>query len=164
MASLRLFVALWPTQATHAASAAAQGAICWPAGARRVAATNLHVTLAFIGAAPQEQLRHIAHAAGIPSARIELTLDRIEVWKGGAAVLQPSSVPAALVDLHDRLTQSLRACGVPFDARPFAPHLTLGRKAQGIASAAVLPVAWRSDGHVLALSAGGRYTVLARFA
>jgi RNA 2',3'-cyclic 3'-phosphodiesterase len=164
LASLRLFVALWPTQATRAACVAAQKAMCWPAGARRVAATNLHVTLAFIGAAPQEQLAHITYAADIPSAKIELTLDRIEVWKGGAAVLRPSSVPASMVDLHGRLTQSLRACGVPFDARPFAPHVTLGRNAQGILVATVPPVSWRSAGHVLALSAGGCYRVIARFA
>jgi 2'-5' RNA ligase len=164
VASLRLFVALWPTPATRAAAVAAQAALCWPPGARQIAAPDLHLTLAFIGALPQEQLGHVSHAAAVPSARIQLTLDRFELWKGGTLVLRPGRVPAALVDLQARLAASLQACGVPFDARPFAPHLTLGRKAQGIAEKAVAPVPWRSTGHVLALSAAGHYRVVARFA
>jgi 2'-5' RNA ligase len=164
VASLRLFVALWPTQATRAAAVAAQAALCWPAGARQVAASDLHLTLAFIGALPQEQLDTVTQAARIPSARVELALDRLEVWKGGTLVLRPTRVPAALVDLQGRLTASLQACAVPVDVRPFAPHLTLGRKAQGLVDAAVSPVRWRSMGHVLALSAGRRYSVIARFA
>jgi RNA 2',3'-cyclic 3'-phosphodiesterase len=162
--SLRLFVALWPSKTTRAAAVAAQMALCWPEGARRVAASDLHLTMAFIGVVAQEQMEHVTHAADIPSARIGLTLDRLEVWKGGTVVLRPSCVPAPLVDLQGQLTASLRACGVPFDARPFAPHVTLGRKAKGMVETAIAPVPWRSAGHVLALSAGGRYRVIAHFA
>lgn len=162
MASLRVFVALWPTPVARAAAVAAQQALPWPAGATQVAAADLHLTLAFIGAVPQEQLEHVTRAAGMRSASIELALDRLEVWKGGTVVLRPSCVPSALVDLHGRLVESLRACAVPFDARPFVPHVTLGRKARGLVAEGVAPVPWRSDGHVLALSAGGRYSVIAR--
>jgi 2'-5' RNA ligase len=163
VAGLRLFVALWPTPATRVAAAAAQQALGWPAGAKRVAVPDLHLTLAFIGAVPPQQLDAVIQAAGIPSARIELRLDRLEVWQGGTVVLRPRSVPAAIVELQARLTASLQAGGVPFDARPFAPHLTLGRKAHGIVGAAPPAVPWRSTGHVLALSAGGCYRVIARF-
>ncbi len=163
MASLRVFVALWPTPATHAAAVAAQQVLPWPAAARRVAGSDLHLTLAFIGAVPQEQLAHVTRAAAVPSARVTLSLDRIEVWKAGTVVLRPSRAPAAMLDLYARLTQSLRARDVAFDARPFVPHVTLGRKARGMAVAAVPPLPWRSAGHVLALSAGGRYSVIARF-
>jgi 2'-5' RNA ligase len=164
VASVRLFIALWPTPAARAAAVAAQAALCWPAGTRRVEASDLHLTLAFIGSVPQEQLDTVTEAARIPSARIELALDRLEVWKGGTVLLRPTRVPAAIVDLQGRLTASLQACGVPFDKRPFAPHLTLARKALGLVDAVVSPVRWRSTGHVLALSAGGRYRVIARFA
>jgi 2'-5' RNA ligase len=143
---------------------AAQDALPWPAGARRVAGPDLHLTLAFIGAVPQEQLGPVAWAAGISSADIELALDQLEVWKGDTVVLRPSMVPAALADLQARLAQSLQAGGVLFDERPFAPHVTLARKAKGIDQAPVLPVRWRSTGHALALSAGGRYSVIERFA
>ena len=164
LASLRLFVALWPTAATRAAVVAAQDALPWPAGARRVAGPDLHLTLAFIGAVPQQQLGQVTRAAGITSADIELALDQLEVWKGATVVLRPSVVPAALADLQGRLVQSLKADGVPFDERPFAPHVTLARKAKGIAHTALPPLRWRSAGHVLALSAGGRYSVIERFA
>jgi RNA 2',3'-cyclic 3'-phosphodiesterase len=163
VATLRLFLALWPTPATRAAAGAAQQVLPWPAAARRVSASDLHLTLAFIGAVPQEQLAHVTRAAAVTSARIALSLDRIEVWKAGTVVLRPSCAPAAMLDLHARLTQSLRACDVAFDARPFVPHVTLGRKARGMVAAAVPPLPWRSAGHVLALSAGGRYSVIARF-
>ena len=164
MASLRLFVALWPTAATRTAVVAAQDALRWPAGAGLVSGPDQHLTLAFIGAVPQEQLAQVTQAAGIGSASIELVLDQLEVWRGATVVLRPSAVPAALADLQGRLVRSLQAGGVPFDARPFAPHVTLARKAKGIAQAAVPPVRWRSAGHVLALSAGGRYSVIERFA
>ena len=164
MALLRLFIALWPTPATRTAVAAAQEALRCPAGTRRVAASDLHLTLAFIGAVEQEQLGRVTHDADMASARVELTLDRLDVWKGGTVVLRPTCVPAALADLQGRLVQSLRACGVAFDARPFSPHVTLARKARGLEVAALPPLRWRSAGHVLALSAGGRYTVITRFA
>jgi 2'-5' RNA ligase len=164
LAPLRLFIALWPTPATRAAVVAAQDALRWPAGARRVAASDLHLTLVFIGAVPQGLLGQVTQAAGLASVRLKLRLDRLEVWKGATAVLRPSTVPDALADLQCRVVQALQSAGLPFDARPFAPHVTLARKAGGITATAVPPVRWRSAGHVLALSAGGRYRVIARFA
>ena len=163
MAALRLFVALWPTRATRGALAAAQAALPWPAAARPVGAEGLHLTLAFIGMLPQERLPEVAHAAAVASARVQLVLDRIELWKGGTAVLCPTQVPAALQELQGRLAASLQAAGVPFDARAFAPHVTLARQARGLEPATLPPLRWRSSGHMLALSAGGRYSVIARF-
>jgi 2'-5' RNA ligase len=164
VAKLRLFVALWPTTATRGALAAVQGAVRWPAGARLASANGLHLTLAFIGMLPQEQLAEATRACRVASARLQLVLDRLEVWNDSTAVLCPSETPHALLELQSRLAASLCAAGVPFDARAFAPHVTLARKARGLAPAALPPLRWRSTGHVLALSAGGRYRVIARFA
>jgi 2'-5' RNA ligase len=161
--TLRLFVALWPTQQTRAAAVAAQRALTWPAGAQLMTASDLHITMVFIGAVPDTELSHAMQAAAIPSVEIELKLDRLEIWKGGIVVLRPSAVPAAMVGLQGRLSESLRGFGVHFDARPFAPHVTLGRKAKGMLEAAPPPLLWRSTGHVLARSIGGRYSVVARF-
>jgi 2'-5' RNA ligase len=143
---------------------AVQDALRWPAGARRVAGPDLHLTLAFIGAVPQEQLGHFVRAAGITSANIELVLDLLQVWKGATVVLLPSMVPATVADLQGRVVQSLQAEGLPIDERPFAPHVTMARKAKGVDRAAVPPLRWRSEGHVLALSARGRYCAIERFA
>jgi RNA 2',3'-cyclic 3'-phosphodiesterase len=164
LALLRLFIALWPTPATRASLVAARETLRWPAGTRQVAVSDLHLTLAFIGAVPQEQLGQVTQAAEIASARVELLLDRLEVWKGATVLLRPSAVPDGLLDLQCRTVQALQAAGLPFDARPFAPHVTLARKARGITETAVPPVRWRSAGHVLVLSAGGRYSVIARHA
>lgn len=164
MATLRLFVALWPSPATRNALAAVQRALRWPAEARPVSADALHLTLAFIGMVPHAQLAEVGRSTHVASARVHLVLDRLEVWKGGTAVLRPSAVPAALADLHGRVVASLRAHGVPFDERAFVPHVTLARKARGVEPGSVPQVQWRSAGHVLVSSAGGRYSVVARFA
>jgi 2'-5' RNA ligase len=161
---LRLFIALWPSPATRRALAAAQAALRWPAGAKPVGAEGLHLTLAFIGGVPSERVAELSRAAAVASARVQLVLDRLELWKGGTLVLCPSDVPAALMDLQGRLAASLQAAGVHFDVRPFVPHVTLARKARGMSPAAAPPLRWRSAGHVLVLSAGGRYRVIARFA
>jgi 2'-5' RNA ligase len=163
--ALRIFVALWPSDTTRAGLTAIQGTLPWPHGCRLVAPSDMHVTLAFIGALAGEGLDAVRQAVAVRSAAITLKFDKLEVWKGGIAVLTPSGVPEALSALHGRLTASLRTAGVAFDeSHPaFAPHVTLARKAQGLAAVAVEPVSWRSMGHVLAASAGGRYSLAARF-
>lgn len=164
MARLRLFVALWPSAATRGALAALQASLRWPPGARLANADGLHLTLAFIGMLPQEQLAKATRACGVASASLQLELDRLEVWKGGTAALCPAQVPPALADLQGRVAASLQAAGVPFDARAFAPHVTLARNAGGLEPAVLAPLRWRSSGHVLVLSAGGCYSVIARYA
>jgi 2'-5' RNA ligase len=164
MAGQRLFVALWPNAATRGALAALQASLQFPPGARPSSADGLHLTLAFIGMLPQGQLAEATHACGVASGRVQLALDRLEVWKGGAAVLCPGQPPPALADLQARVVASLRAAGVPCDERAFAPHVTLARNAGGLEPAVLAPLRWRSSGHVLVLSAGGRYSVIARYA
>lgn len=162
--TLRLFVALWPSTKARAAAVTVQRGIDWPAGARLCDAEGLHVTLAFLGSVPVDNLAGVSRAAAVPSANIVMMLDQLQVWKGGIAVLRPSIVPATLVALHARLTESLWTAGVPFDERPFTPHLTLARKADGITREAVPAMQWRSSGHVLVQTAGGRYVVVGRSA
>ena len=162
--ALRLFVALWPTDETRAHIAAVQRALTLPPGARAAAPYGVHITLAFIGTVPAAELDTVHAAARVRSVGVAMLLDRLEVWKGGIVVLQPSSVPEPLTALHARLTASLSAAGVSFDeAHAFHPHVTLARKARGFAAATPARVAWRSAGHVLVASAAGRYSVVARF-
>jgi len=51
-ATIRLFFALWPDDATRRALAACASAVVAQTGGREVAAGNLHLTLAFIGERP----------------------------------------------------------------------------------------------------------------
>jgi 2'-5' RNA ligase len=69
-------------------------------------------------------------------------------------------VPAALEILHARLAETLRALGLPVEARPFRPHLTLARKAAGaVAPAAAPDIRWPVAGYSLVQSAGGYRTL-----
>ena len=115
LASLRLFVALWPTAATRTAVVAAQDALPWPAGARRVSGPDLHLTLAFIGAVPQEQLGHVTRAAGIASAHIELvlTVDHL-AWaaRNARRVLGPRRVSSGIVMANQAATLEYQPLGV----------------------------------------------------
>ncbi len=163
-AALRLFVALWPREETRASIAAVQHGLTLPPGVRPVAPPALHVTLAFFGTVAADTLDTVRAAARVPSVTIAMTLDRLDVWEGGIAVLQPSTVPSPLAALHARLLASLRAAGVAFDeTHAFNPHVTLARKAQGAVAAMPARVAWHSAGHVLVSSAASRYSVLDRF-
>ncbi len=136
----------------------------WPHGARPVPAQKLHLTLHFLGAVARGRLPELRAALDISSPRFELTLARAAVWPGGVAVLEPAAgVPAPLAALHRRLGEALRACGLPVEARPFRPHVTLARRAAGAAlPASAAPVRWPAQGHVLVESERG-YRVLHAF-
>lgn len=162
----RLFLALWPDEpATLQALRGWQAAVLWPASARPTVAANLHLTLHFIGAVPRTRLAEVADALTVPAVTTSLTLSAWAVWPNGVAVLCPAEVPAALVDLHARLAERLRALQLPVDSRPWRPHATLARRAVGAAwnGPPPPPVTWPvRQGHVLAESAGG-YHLLRRY-
>jgi len=83
-------------------------------------------------------------------------------------VLEPIVVPAGLLALHAALVPSLHAIGLRTDERPFRPHVTLARHAQG-ASLPAEDARWRwpVNGYALVHSVRGpplRYEVLQRIA
>ncbi len=167
----RLFVALEPPDAVRRRLAAAAGAIRRGAGAaaseiRWVAEDNLHLTLQFLGAVPEERVeaveRAVAEAAaaarpmslevkgagGFPNAR----RPRV-VWLGLAGDV------AALSALVAELGRRLAPLGFPPEARAFSAHLTLGRArdprgAPGLGGALAAAsqdegIAWRASELVL---------------
>lgn len=164
----RLFLALWPDDATRIALAAWQHSWNWPAGARVVRSERLHLTLHFLGDVPATrvaalsgELRHLAFEP------FPLEWGRGELWPGGIAVARPERIPGALDALHAALGRALVATGLAVDARPFKPHVTLARKAQGaVPSSRHLRLCWPVNGGVvLACSLGGAagYALLERF-
>lgn len=162
----RLFLALWPGAGARRGLQAWQAALRWPAGARPTPADQLHLTLHFIGAVPRERLPQLTHALARAFTPFVLHLGRFTLWRGGIAVLLADDTPPALAALHAGLADALQELGLPVDARPFRPHVTLARHAAGATlaeGADPAPVAWQADaGYVLAESAGG-YRVLAHF-
>lgn len=85
-----------------------------------------------------------------------LDLGRIEVWRGGIAVLRPLGVPPALLALRSRLAGALQRLGHTVEEESFRPHVTLARQAQRIELPASVPrIRWPVVGYTLAESVAG---------
>ncbi len=159
--TLRLFLALWPGAAVRERLRAARDAWSWPRGATPVATDKLHLTLHFLGAVPAERLPDLRAGCAVPFSPFDLRLGRAELWHGGIAVLAPHEQPAALLDLHARLAGSLTALGLRPEARAYRPHVTMARRAGGVAlPAAGADIGWHVDGYALVASGPDGYAVL----
>lgn len=186
---LRLFVAVLPPPAVREAVAAAQAALRRPEVAVRwVAPEGVHLTLQFLGATPSARLPVLTAAlAGAAAAGRPLGLRTAGlgifpgagprarvVWLGLAGEV------GLLAALQAGVTAATGPLGFPAEARPFTPHLTLGRvrdeadapARQALARAvqaamAPAPAAWPVDDVALMRSVLGRggavYTVVARW-
>ena len=190
--NLRLFVALDPPEPVRRRIAAMQvemrRTLRSPASGegpvRWVPPENVHLTLQFLGAVPEERLEalraaiaaaaaggrpltlEVKGAGGFPSARRPRVL-----WVGVAGEIEPLAVLAA--DLGRRLAP----LGFPPDERPLSPHLTVGRAREGRGApglggalaqfASQEGVPWRADALLLFRShlapSGARYEALDRF-
>lgn len=177
---LRLFYALelpdeWRASITalqRAQERAAPGYFRW------TPADNLHLTLVFLGWQPAESLNPASEvlrhaAAGIPAFHLGLGRPGTFGPPRAPRVLWVEAVQpqARLQQLRDALERELRASGIPFDEKPFASHITLGRSNKNMRGRPVLlaqspPTAMRSIDRVVLfqsrLSArGADYHVLA---
>ena len=167
--TLRLFLALWPTDATR--QALVENALLWdwPPAARLTRPERLHITLHFIGNVAASRVDELRRGLAVPFVPFEMTFGRPEVWKGGIAVLCAEEIPDELRTLHERLARRLHALELPVEERPLRVHATLARQAQGarMAVPAMPQVAWPArDGYALvrSLPGGQGYETLQRFA
>ena len=122
---MRLFIGLKPSEGFRDALSLLQSRLqAAGVGARYLDPSNLHLTLAFIGEWPDnpthllprvEQLfpLRLSHVGLFPEARV--------IWAGVES-------SAALDQLAQDVRNSLGGAGIPFDPKPFVPHITLGRK------------------------------------
>lgn len=167
---LRLFFALWPGQGLRAHLVRHQALWQWADAARPTPAPKLHLTLLFMDGVAADRVQAL-HAVGAAVAQhwtdFALTLDCAGVWRhGGIAHLAPSQPPPALLALRAALAAQVGQLGLPFDARAFAPHVTLARKAQAAQPpSSFSPLHWTVRGFVLVHSVlgTGRYDVLGRW-
>ena len=163
----RLFFGLPLDEATRSAVHKAVRAHVKGRG-RRVPPENLHMTLAFLGGIEPQRLPELeALAAGIAAEPFSLELGRFGYWARPRVIwLAPLDVPPALLELVAELQARLGEHGFPREARPFAPHVTLARKAGGPPAAeAMAPIPWTVDRFCLFESVsddtGVRYVPLA---
>ncbi len=168
-ATLRLFFALWPDDATRAVLNRTGKWLHQHWGGRRMRADTLHLTLAFLGRTPVGQLDDLAAcAATVRADAFELILDRPGYWRHNRiGWLGASRTPPQYVELIGALNAALQAAGYPVDTRPHVPHVTLLRNTAGGEPQACVPVSWSASEFVLVASRteaeGAQYEVIRRW-
>jgi len=129
---MRLFFALWPDPRVRAALAGWVSSCHADVGGRAVRASNLHLTLAFLGEVDEARIPEL-HAIARDAAGDPFVLDLIHVdyWRrNGIVHATPTCVPDALRTLVESLRQGLSDADFPVEARPFAARATLVRDAR----------------------------------
>jgi 2'-5' RNA ligase len=166
----RLFFALWPDEATREALRRASRPAMRRVRGRPVPPSSYHVTLAFLGNVPDEQLESIiVEARRVECPRVHLTFDCFGFFPAPQVFwIGARETPPALADLSSRLWAAMESLGIERDMRPFHAHLTLARHVRTLPEADPPPlVGWTVSEFVLAESetepGGVRYTVLERF-
>jgi len=167
--TLRLFFALWPDDATRDALNRTGKWLHQHWGGRRMRADTLHITLAFLGSTPADQLERLAACADtVKSEAFELTLDQAGYWRHNRiGWLGASEMPPPHLDLVGALNVALQDAGFPVDARPHVPHVTLLRNSAGGEVPQCTPVVWPISEFVLVVSRtetdGAHYNVIRRW-
>lgn len=169
---MRVFFALWPDAPVKAALNAAAGKLHELRGGRRTRPDTLHLTLVFIGGIDANRLPELLAAAeDIAVPRFEVLFDRTDCWRHNQiAHLGASRMPPALPELVTQLESRLAASAIPFDRRPYVPHVTLLRKADcnpKMENPAQEPIRWPAWDFVLVSSSlrsgGALYEQLGRW-
>ncbi len=165
----RLFFALYPPQRTRDQVRHLLKQI-HSAQLRKVAPSNFHLTLSFLGMVEEEQISCLCDAARKVSFNsFELSLDQLGSFTRARVLwIGPSTIPERLVSLQQELELRLSDCGYRPEQRSYHPHMTLARKFKGpIPELGIRPVPWRVDGFQLMVSestpSGVRYMPLAVF-
>jgi 2'-5' RNA ligase len=125
---VRCFVALYPDErAAQSLAALTAGLLAEHRRARPLRTEDLHLTLAFVGQLPDERARSLARELPRQPSGVEWTLDRLGsfararvLWAGGAG-------SPGLSGLAEQIRTLLARASIPFDPRPFVPHITLAR-------------------------------------
>ena len=122
---MRLFVGLSPSDEFRTVLSVVQDHLC-AAGvtARYYDRANFHMTLAFIGEWPD----NVAGILPPVEQPFDLTLSHVGIFPKARVVVAGVKPTEALSQLAQRVRINLAENGVPFDPKPFVPHITLARK------------------------------------
>lgn len=165
----RLFFALWPSDEIRTALVESSRAALHAGTGRAVPERHYHVTLAFLGNQPADQVGRLTAMATVAPPEFELVLDRFGHWRRSQVLwIGPHRCPAGLSTLVAQIRAELEALGISYDGHDFKPHLTLARKVPALPElAAPAPVHWPVRAFVLVESvptpAGSVYEVIHRF-
>ena len=162
----RIFIALWPDAKVRGQLSDYSATCAWSAQAKPVAAADFHLTLHFLGEVALPLLQPLQASLALDFDAFDLALGQPQLWNE-VAILQPGAGSAALVALHEALTDKLQALGFTPDRRSFRPHLTLARHAGDSRLPPPAAMAWHINAYCLAASApspAGRYRILQTYA
>ena len=130
-------------------------------GLRRVRPELLHLTLAFVGHVSDERLADVLAASGeaaLAQAPFAVTLDRAGRFPAGGAPrvvwIGMGEGATESADLAAAVRNALTARQVPFDHKPFSPHVMLAR---------VKPDVDRPTARAIAAAAAGLHVPPLRF-
>ena len=163
----RLFFALWPDESTR--QRCKDIASLLRDHGRPVAATNLHITLVFLGSVDEaKQAAMTQAAANIVVQSMTLTFNRLDYWKKPAVVcLCTEQIDPVVSSLVDQLTAAAIQNGIAVDLRPYEAHVTLLRKAKSPSEIQFNPIPWQADTFCLVEScstpSGVEYRVIQRW-
>lgn len=165
----RYFFALWPDDTTRQQIANIVELLPEETG-RRVALTNLHITLAFLGNVDESLIQGLCTgAATLHGQAFSLALDKMGWWKRPrVAWLAPTRTPAALSALVAEINGLAAGNHLPVDTRPYRPHLTIARKVSRFPGAVKIdPILWNISNFCLVesntLETGAVYKVVDRW-
>jgi 2'-5' RNA ligase len=126
---VRLFFALWPPPDAARALADWADEAARGTGGKPIPAERIHLTLAFLGEADPE--RAALGVLQVQGEAFDLPLDLARYWKGNHTIWAgPRHTPGPLDRLARALHLELQQAGFNLERRPFAPHVTLVRKAR----------------------------------
>jgi len=128
----RLFFALWPDERQRDRLRDTITPVAKLVEGRAIDRRNWHVTLAFVGAFPENRVDYLFdRMARIEVEPFRLVFDRLEFWpRPKLACLVAQTVPREMQALVDTLNNVLRAVGVRVEERAFRPHITAVRNAR----------------------------------
>ena len=147
----RLFFALWLDERTAQAAHQAAEAVARQFGGRIMRQDSLHLTLAFLGDTPGDQVSTLMAQASELATQLHpftLNFDRLGYWPRNHIVWASCRDAAnPLHQLSEQLGDRLRHHGCPPDPRPFHPHVTLLRNVPPIeeALACLAPIHFRVE-------------------
>ena len=122
---MRLFAGLKPSEEFREALCGVQERLrAAGVAARYYEPSNLHMTLAFIGEWP-ENISAILPQVDQP---FSVSLSKAGVFPKAKVVWAGVEPCKALDRLARRVRENLAQAGIPFDPKPFVPHITLGRR------------------------------------
>jgi len=168
---LRLFFASWPGERSAAKLERWAREASRATGGRVTRAETIHLTLAFLGEVPADRVTAAVGAAGrVRAPAHAFAIEEARFWPHNRIVwVGPKDTPAPLAALAVQLRRELQTEGFRLEARPFAAHVTLIRKARAPDALPPIPrIDWPVSEFVLVCSTlareGSKYEVIGKFA